>query len=247
MERNAIGGHVEEEKGNGIRGRRVWSKIEEDALVQCLSDIVSDGWKADNRFKVGFQRELEKDMRKLQSGTDIVVNPHINSKLHVWKNDYGALSDLLSKSGIGWNSITSTFDIIDEYADPHVKTMRHKPWPYYENWLDIFGKDGATGKNAADPMDLVDSFLRDALEKEGENVTRTGPTAWGTDDNPNVARTSLNDIMKQILGLSLQDKLKVSDELVRNKARLELFLSLPQDEQAEYVWMLLDGKLGPMT
>ncbi|KAL8508021.1 hypothetical protein ACS0TY_018545 [Phlomoides rotata] len=150
---NAIGGHVEEEKGNGIRGRGVWSKIEEDALVQCLSDIVSDGWKADSGFKAGFQRELEKDMRKLQSGTDIVVNPHINSKLHVWKNDYGALSDLLSKSGIGWNSITSTLDIIDESADPHVKTMRHQPWPYYENWLDIFGKDRATGKNAADPTD----------------------------------------------------------------------------------------------
>ncbi|KAL8508250.1 hypothetical protein ACS0TY_018728 [Phlomoides rotata] len=165
------------EKGKVIRGRRVWSKIEEDALVQCLSDIVGDGWKADNRFKAGFQRELEKGMRKLLPRTDIMANPHINSKLQVWKKDYGALSDLLSKSGIGWNSTTSTLDIIDKSVwdaqkrvDPHVKTMRHKSWPYYENWLDIFGKDKAIGENAADPTDLVDSFLRDALEEEGENT-----------------------------------------------------------------------------
>ncbi|KAL8492225.1 hypothetical protein ACS0TY_023748 [Phlomoides rotata] len=177
MERNAIGGHVEGEKGKTIRGRRVWSKIEEDALVQCLSDIVSEGWKADNGFKAGFQRELEKGMRKLLPGTDIVANPHINSKLHVWKKNYGAISDLLSKSGIGWNSTTSTLDIIDEdvwdaqkRVDPHVKTMRHKSWPYYENWSYIFGKDRATGENAVDPTDLVDSFLRDAPEEEDSDM-----------------------------------------------------------------------------
>ncbi|KAL8475653.1 hypothetical protein ACS0TY_028351 [Phlomoides rotata] len=167
MERNVICGHVEGEKGKTIRGQRVWSKIEEDALVQCLSDIVSEGWKADNGFKAGFQRELKKDMRKLLPGTDIMANPHINSKLHVWKKDYGALSDLLSKSGIGWNSTTSTLDIIDESVwDAQKRTMRHKSWPYYENWLDIFGKDRVTRENAADPTDLVDSFLRDAPEEE---------------------------------------------------------------------------------
>ncbi|KAL8556493.1 hypothetical protein ACS0TY_004077 [Phlomoides rotata] len=177
MEINAIAGHVEGEKGKTIRGRSVWSKIEEDALVQCLSDIVSEGWKADNGFKAGIQRELEKGMRKLLPGTDIVANPHINSKLHVWKKDYEALSDLLSKSGIGWNSTTSTLDIIDEdvwdaqkRVDPHVKTMRHKSWPYYENWSYIFGKDRATGENAADPTDLVDSFLRDAPEEEDSDM-----------------------------------------------------------------------------
>ncbi|KAL8543416.1 hypothetical protein ACS0TY_004088 [Phlomoides rotata] len=114
-------------------------------------------------------------MRKLMPETDIVVNPHINSKLHIWKKEYMALSDLLSKSEIGWNSTTYTLDIIDEsvwdshkWVDPHVKTMRHKSWPYHENWLDIFGKDRAIEKNAADPLDIVDEFLRDAPEEEGQ-------------------------------------------------------------------------------
>ncbi|KAL8505923.1 hypothetical protein ACS0TY_016955 [Phlomoides rotata] len=80
---------------------------------------------------------------------DIVANPHKNSKIHVWKKEYKTLSDLLSKSGIGWDSSTSTLDIIDESADPHVKSMYFKSWPYYEHWLDIFGKDRATGETGA--------------------------------------------------------------------------------------------------
>ncbi|KAL8545511.1 hypothetical protein ACS0TY_005602 [Phlomoides rotata] len=101
MDGNVGGGTQDVDKGKSTRGWRTWSKIEEDALVQCLTDIVNDGWKADNGFRCGFQRELEKGMRKLLVGTDIVANPHINSKIHVWKKEYGALSDLLSKSGIG--------------------------------------------------------------------------------------------------------------------------------------------------
>ncbi|KAL8476193.1 hypothetical protein ACS0TY_028739 [Phlomoides rotata] len=105
---------MEAEKGKVTRGRRSWTKVEEDALIQCLVGIVNDGWKADKGFKAGFQRELEKGMRKLIPGTDLVANPHINSKIHVWKKEYGNLSDLLGKSGIGWNSITCTLDIVDE-------------------------------------------------------------------------------------------------------------------------------------
>ncbi|KAL8533459.1 hypothetical protein ACS0TY_009737 [Phlomoides rotata] len=253
-------------------------------------------------------------MRKLLPCTDLVANPHINSKIHVWKKEYGSLSDLLSKSGIGWNSMTQTIDVIDEtvwtaqkMADPGVKTMRHKSFPYYEHWLNIFGKDRATGENAVDPIDMVNSFFNNAPEEEGDNVTKCddkfatptvdvvgdqsvckpsgskinnvlgkkrkgipneicvlvdtlGDFMKSTDESfksladrmvpeqeKKVPRTSLNDIMTRIPGLSLQDKLKGSDELIRNKDRLEFFLTLPQDEQAEYVYMLLDGKLGPLT
>ncbi|KAL8557264.1 hypothetical protein ACS0TY_004632 [Phlomoides rotata] len=86
-----------------VRGRRSWSKIEEDALIMCLTNIVIEGWKSENGFKADFQRELEKGMRWIIPNTDLVATPHINSKIHVWKKEYGALFDLLSKSGIGWN------------------------------------------------------------------------------------------------------------------------------------------------
>ncbi|KAL8533637.1 hypothetical protein ACS0TY_009876 [Phlomoides rotata] len=296
-------GGVEPEKGKTTGVRRSWTRIEEDALIRYLLDIVSDGWKADNGFKVGFQRELEKGMRKLLPKTDIVATPHINSKIHVWKKEYAVLSDLLSKSRIGWNSSTNTLVIVDEAGDPHVKTMRFKSWPYYSQWTDIFGKDRATGEGAADPTDMVNELIEESREEEGDTVDKVHKTGvegdemdqdtsvckvsasgckvskgkkrktyqdnelssfaqtlgdymkdsnecfntlalhMGTKYDSKIARANLNEIMKNIPGLSLHNKLKVSDELVQNTQRLEYFMSLPVDEQAEYVWMLLDGRI----
>ncbi|KAL8496416.1 hypothetical protein ACS0TY_020215 [Phlomoides rotata] len=55
----------------------------------------------------------------------------------------------------------------------------------------------------------------------------------------------LNDIMKCIIGLKVSDKLKVCDELVQNLQRLDFFLSLPPEEQEEYIWcyLMADYKL----
>ncbi|KAL8556711.1 hypothetical protein ACS0TY_004244 [Phlomoides rotata] len=307
---------VDGDKGKVTRGWRTWSKMEKDALIHYLTEIINDGWKADNGFKVGFQHELNNGMRKLIPSTDIVANPHINSKIHVWKKEYGTLSDLLSKSGIGWDSSTHTLDIIDESV-----------WDA-QKWLEIFGNDRATGEHTLDPMDFVNELLKNVHEDQGETggkgnivtgepggkenivtggvggiennvagedenipentyvcrpspesgvVTSKGKKRKGTMDemialvdtlgdfmkstdesfntivkrmdpehDAKQSRTNLNDIMKQILGLSVYAKLKVSDELVQNTARMDFFLSLPQDEQVEYVHMLLDGKLSSM-
>ncbi|KAL8515186.1 hypothetical protein ACS0TY_014048 [Phlomoides rotata] len=98
MDPPCVGVGQDSGKGKALRGHRSWSRVEEDALIHCLTDIVNDGWKAENGFKARFQRELEKMMRMLLPGTDIVANLHINSKIHVWKKEYSALSDLLCKS-----------------------------------------------------------------------------------------------------------------------------------------------------
>ncbi|KAL8471986.1 hypothetical protein ACS0TY_029283 [Phlomoides rotata] len=244
------------EKGKTVRNRRSWSKLEEDALVLCLVEIVNNGWKADNGFKARFQRELEKGMRALLPGTGIIANPHINSK------DYGSLFDALSKTGIGWNWSTNTLEIIDEGTDLHVKGMRFKSWPYYLQWQDIFGKDRATGEHTADAMDIVNDMLRSTetgesvgLDKKGladnvpeqveENTPVSKPTEtavkkgkgikrkasetemtafvstlgkfmersdetfgdisqrMGNQQEAKAARVTLNDIMKEIPGLSL--------------------------------------------
>ncbi|KAL8512261.1 hypothetical protein ACS0TY_018638 [Phlomoides rotata] len=290
---------VSNDCGKASRNKRSWSKIEEDALIQCLVEIVNSGWKVDNGFKAGFQRELEKGMKKLLPGTDLVVNPHINSKIHVWKKEYGALSDLLSKSGICWNDSTHTIDVFNEdvweakkRADPQVKTMRYKSWPYYGQWLDIFGKDRATGEHIMDPIDTVNDLVRnkepiasEPVEGQVENtfvcdkseveektikgkkrkvadselgafVETIGELIKSNDQTFNslaqhigpgqeakITRKSLNEIVRGIPGLSLQVKLKVCDDLVQNTKRLDFFLSLPEDEQAKYIYMLLDGCL----
>ncbi|KAL8507905.1 hypothetical protein ACS0TY_018452 [Phlomoides rotata] len=307
MDAHGSGNAANGGKGKSTRGRRSWSNVEEDALIHCLLEIVNDGWKAENGFKAGFQRELERSMRKMLPGTDILATPHINSKIHVWKKEYGVISDLLSKSGMGWNSTTSMIEVGDEAvwdasrrADPHLKSVRYKSWPYYSQWLEIFGKDRATGENT--------ELLRVDLEQEGDNgeknIPRFKDKVNEIDDNSickpynsgmrNGSKgkkcksgdvdlsklvDSLGDFMqfskeamtkdacvgtkvetdkesgskheqsrlieslKGINGLKVCDKLKVCDELVQNTMNLEFFLSLPTDEQEEYVWMLLDGRI----
>ncbi|KAL8477260.1 hypothetical protein ACS0TY_029521 [Phlomoides rotata] len=175
-------GH-EVDKKKSTRGRRSWSRVEEDALIHCLTDIVNDGWKADNGFKARFLRELEKGMRRILPATDIVANPHINSKIHVWKKEYSVLSDLLFKSGIGWNSTTSMINVEDggvwdacKRADPLLKGIRYKTWPYYSYWPEIFGKDRATGENAMEPIDLVNDILRSGHgDQEGDTGEKYCP------------------------------------------------------------------------
>ncbi|KAL8504610.1 hypothetical protein ACS0TY_015972 [Phlomoides rotata] len=181
--------------------------------------------------------------------------------------------------------------------------MRAKSWPYYESWVDIFGKDRATDKHAVDPIDIMNDMMNHTVEQEGEigercdafttenhrideNTSVAQPSqsgfknsgkgkkckimdqsmsafvetigdymkgsdetlntiaqCMGSEHDAKVARTTLNDVMYLIPGLSTRDKLKVSDELVQNTNRLEYFLSLPQDDQAAYVSMLLDGSI----
>ncbi|KAL8511442.1 hypothetical protein ACS0TY_018012 [Phlomoides rotata] len=288
------------------RGRRSWSKIEEDALILCLTNVVLERWKHDNGFKAGFQREFEKGMRKIIPGTDIVANPHINSKIYIWKKEYGALSDLLSKFGIGWNSTTSMLEVEDEgvwESYPHVKGLRYKTWPYYPQWIEIFGKDRATSENAIDPIDLINELYRTKMDQEGSSGDKYVPLTpeYMNDIEDNVTdkpidltpkaftkgkkrksndsditmlvdsleefmkfskntmtdlcigaekgsvssndNKQLNVIMKGIIGLKVSDKLKICNELVQNFKLSEFFLSLPLEEQEEYVWMLLDGRL----
>ncbi|KAL8515194.1 hypothetical protein ACS0TY_014055 [Phlomoides rotata] len=159
------------DKGKVVRGHRSWSKVEEDALIHCLIDIVNDGWKAKNGFKAGFQRELEKNMRKMLPGTDTVVKPHINSKIHVWKKEYDDEEV--------WDA--------SRRADPHLKSVCFKSWPYYSQWLEIFGKDQATGENAVDPLDLFNELLRVNLDQAGETgdkyVPRSTDILNEVDDN----------------------------------------------------------------
>ncbi|KAL8492725.1 hypothetical protein ACS0TY_024065 [Phlomoides rotata] len=64
-----------------------------------------------------------------------------------------------------------------------------------------------------------------------------------TSKEKGVDAKKLNEIMNQIVGLKVTDKLKVCDELVQNTNRLDFFMCLTTDEQDEYVWILLDGRL----
>lgn len=109
---------------------------------------------------------LEDAMKKTFPNTDLRANPHINSKIHVWKKYHGTLMTLLSKGGIGWNETEKMIDATNEAWEPlekidsSVHGMRHRSWPYYNDWCEIFGRDRATGEHSES---FVDAVHEDAL------------------------------------------------------------------------------------
>lgn len=94
--------------------RRTWTTNEEHCLMHALKELVSLGWKADNGFKTGFLTALEQAMLKQFPSSDLKGEPHIHSKIHVWKKHYGCLSTMLTRSGFGWNNTSHTIDVPDD-------------------------------------------------------------------------------------------------------------------------------------
>ncbi|KAK6160716.1 hypothetical protein DH2020_004097 [Rehmannia glutinosa] len=162
------------------KGRRSWSRREEEALIVSLKEVIASGWKSENGFKIGYLQALEQEMQKIIPGTDLKGIPHINSKIHVWKKDYGSLVTMLSRSGIGWNVSTNTIEAPDD------AWAENKSWPFYNDWVMIFGKDRATGEHAEDFTEALNHVLNgmsipqedtpinlENLSENGEDETET--------------------------------------------------------------------------
>ncbi|KZV32950.1 hypothetical protein F511_01461 [Dorcoceras hygrometricum] len=177
MESGETCGSVIGQVKKGDKTRRTWSAREEEVLITALKDVITKGWKSENGFKAGYLTLLESAMHSAIPGTDLRGNPHINSKVHVWKKTYGTLVTLLGKSGVGWNDTEKTVEATDETWDVIIKvnitsiyysvfyvsfhnpmlskqtdstfrSMRHKQWTHYADWCEIFGSDRATGEHS---------------------------------------------------------------------------------------------------
>lgn len=103
------------------RRRRCWTTREEEVLIAALKDIISKGWKCENGFRTGYLRVLEGSMLKTFPSTDIRAEPHINSKLHVWKRHYASLASMLGESGITWNDSTKMINAQNDAWNLYVK------------------------------------------------------------------------------------------------------------------------------
>ncbi|CAA0829278.1 Unknown protein [Striga hermonthica] len=136
--------------------RRSWSIKEEEVLINALKDIISKGWKCENGFKTGYLRLLERVMMKAFPNTDIRAEPHINSKIHVWKKHHGSLASMIRVDGISWDDSTKMIkareDAWNSYVkiDSNARTMIGKSWPFFPDWCEIFGKDRIIRENAVD-------------------------------------------------------------------------------------------------
>ncbi|KAG6531611.1 hypothetical protein ZIOFF_005426 [Zingiber officinale] len=152
--------------------RRGWSEREEEVLIQALKEAITEGWKSCNGFRAGYLGFLEHRMKAAFPETNLRGNPHINSKVHVWKKMYGNLVTILSKSGVGWNDTEKTIEASNEtwdaliMVDNNARAMKHKRWTYYNDWCEIFGNDRATGENS----EHFTSTVQDVLNKMNVEV-----------------------------------------------------------------------------
>lgn len=104
------------------RSRRCWSDREEAVLISALKDLVARGWKSDNGFRGGYATKIEEWLKSEIPKTDLRANPHIQSKISAWKKNYYSLSNILDRSGIGFNLHEDfKIDCSDEQWDQIVK------------------------------------------------------------------------------------------------------------------------------
>ncbi|KAL0347934.1 UNVERIFIED_CONTAM: hypothetical protein Sangu_1021200 [Sesamum angustifolium] len=137
-------------KSDKTSAKRTWTQREQEVLVNALRTICCTGWRYENGFRAGYLNQLEALMFKQFPDTNLRAEPHINSKIHVWKKYYSALIGMMGKSGLGWDDnrcmvTVDSQDVWDEYwkIDPTARTMCYKSWSFIPTWHEIFGQDRA--------------------------------------------------------------------------------------------------------
>ncbi|KAK4403144.1 hypothetical protein Sango_1055100 [Sesamum angolense] len=220
-----------------------------------------------------------------------MAEPHINSKIHVWKKHYGTLMGMMGKSGFGWDDSRSMItvdsqDVWDEYCkiDSNARTMRYKSWPFFLAWREIFDKDRVIGEVIVEAHPKVNKADTDAdTEMHGyyipiaewcpgvgyveNNSGALGDIQGNVDHAVNTfcdtANQRLSEISKKLFvdyeevekcsavfatggsipGIDLNEQILISDRLVENPKKMDLFFSLPDDARARMVGLMLSGKV----
>ncbi|CAA0835553.1 Unknown protein [Striga hermonthica] len=136
-------------------------------------------------------------------------------------------------------------DVWKDYikAHPKAKSMRYKPWPLFSDWVEIFGKDRATGEGAVGFTDarnvevedkiigLLSSVCQEMNNRLSELSTRVGQQV-----DEKAQRIAVYNALKKIPNLTT-----VARYLSKNVDEMELFFSLDDDGRSSMVYQILSG------
>ncbi|KAK8498089.1 hypothetical protein V6N12_025735 [Hibiscus sabdariffa] len=168
-----------------VASKRMWTKQEDVALIECLHTLALDPhWKGDNgTFRSGYLSYIEKMLVAKLPTAQIRANPHIESRVKLLKRQYNALSEMLNiGSGFGWNEeekcLIAPKDVFDDWVRSHPTAagLRNKPFSFFDDLVQIFGKERATGTAAETTADAVENLVMEdntflgALNVEDEGV-----------------------------------------------------------------------------
>ncbi|XP_074588588.1 uncharacterized protein LOC141844431 [Curcuma longa] len=146
--------------------KRIWTKQEDAALVDCLVELSRDSaWKSENGFRTGYLLHLEKLMAARVPSSNLKATPHIESRYKLLKRQFHAISEMLNhSSGFGWNDvekcIIASKDVFDDWVKSHPGAigLRNKEFPHFDDLMCVWGKDRATGAGAETPADAVEEI-----------------------------------------------------------------------------------------
>ncbi|KAG6410364.1 hypothetical protein SASPL_128422 [Salvia splendens] len=143
--------------------RRIWTIDEESALIAIMKKLVAKGYRQDNAFRSGYLEMIEKELKVC---------------------------------GFGWNDssnmITVEDDVWKQYVKTHpqVKTFRYKSYQYFQDWIEIFGKDRASGRSSQGSIDLEKVARKQQASNDFAKVASQQP--YLPDSDMNEFSTGLN-------------------------------------------------------
>ncbi|KAL8528414.1 hypothetical protein ACS0TY_006013 [Phlomoides rotata] len=234
--------------------RRVWTFGEECKLMCALNDLVVKGYKCDNGFKSGYLLLLKNMLAIKFPGTDFKGEPHINSKIHVWKRQYVCLKKLLGISGVGLNSTTFHVEVIlgvcdAQYkVDPFTKSLRNRAFPFYAQWgkqhcstmdMDEDGESLTGSKRKYGEgievqfLDTMGNFCDASNTNFGQIAETMGHIAKhvGSEYDNRMRREHVYDALGCMDFITVEARVDVAGYLCNNSKDMDLFFSLPDEEK----------------
>ncbi|KAL6583481.1 hypothetical protein OROMI_005559 [Orobanche minor] len=144
-------------------------------------------------------------------------------------------------------------------AHPKVKSLRGKSYRYYHDWVEIFGKDRATGKNAQGPEDLAKA------SNEEPYIPYFDPNEFPHIHTENVQNEFQSRANEHVHNDIHHDVVPIEEEIADNPSPdernsgnakkkdggnksqsrfvMDLFLNFSEGERIRFVNMMLAGKV----
>ncbi|KAK9073819.1 hypothetical protein SSX86_006413 [Deinandra increscens subsp. villosa] len=138
----------------------IWTGPMDDAFIQAMLNEKDKGNKIDGTFTTQAYTNMVTELRK--SLQREFTKKHLQNRLKTLKEHFSRCYDIFrgaSLSGFSWNSNTKYIEAEDEVWEalikekPEAKKWRTKPISHYNEMLELFAKDRATGFGAETAKD----------------------------------------------------------------------------------------------
>ncbi|CAO2825041.1 unnamed protein product [Amaranthus hypochondriacus] len=169
--------------GDEIRGRgknkRMWTSLEENALVDILLEMQNSNWKCDTGYRTGYQTYIEKKMNERFPYCGLKGKPHIESKIKIFKRQMGYILEIQKQvSGFGWDDatkmVTGEKEVFMGWAQgkDRAAALFCKSFPLYDKLCEVYAKDRASGSMVKGPGDDEVGDMNEA-EKNDDAISST--------------------------------------------------------------------------